>query len=248
MKRQPFTILGAVLLAACAAETPGFEPGSDAATGGSVASVTPVSTGGTAATGTGGSSIGTGGLHEAEIGLSRLSLFLTDAPAAYEHVWVTIARVEIELDGAWRSVSDEALHFDLLELRGGVLAALGNAVLEPGHIGQIRLHVVDAEVTVAGTDHPLEIPSGTETGIKIPLDEDVIAGASYEMVLDFDALRSVKQTSRGYIMKPVILVQEFELVSSPTGGLGGFGGALAGVDGPDAQTDAVGLGGGAPGN
>jgi hypothetical protein len=226
------SIACAVILAACAGPIPEVDVGPGAPSQDGTASVPDD---GSASTATA-PAAGTGG---ADAGPSRLSMFLTDAPAAYEHVWVTIDAVEVEFDDSWRVVSDEALHFDLLALQGGVLAALGSALLEPGHIGQIRLHVVDAEVTVDGVDHPLNIPSGIETGIKIPLDEDIVAGADYELVLDFDALRSVKQTKHGYMMKPVILVQEFEMISGPDGGegLGGYGGALTADSEEQTQAD-----------
>ena len=65
----------------------------------------------------------------------------------------------------------------VLDLQNGVTAALGTLEIEPGFYRQLRLHVLDAEVTLHDTLYfrdgeqtkKLKIPSGAQSGIKINL-------------------------------------------------------------------------------
>lgn len=139
----------------------------------------------------------------------RMTVLLTDAPAAFESVWVDIVRVDIEsaADG-WLTLVDAPQRFDLLTLRDGVTAAMGDAELAAGHYGQLRLIVDSASVVVDGVESPMTIASGAQTGIKIPLDRDLEANTTYTLTLDYDAEKSVKTTGQGYLMTPVIHVKE----------------------------------------
>jgi hypothetical protein len=143
----------------------------------------------------------------------RVALLLTDAPGDFEHVWTNIASVQIGSEDGWLTLVDEPQTFDLLTLQNGVTAALGDAVLAPGHYTQLRLIVDEASVVVDGTESPLTIASGAETGIKIDLDAALEENMEYSLTIDFDAHKSVKKTGAGYLMTPVIMVKE--LVGTP---------------------------------
>jgi hypothetical protein len=146
----------------------------------------------------------------------RIAVLLTDAPGDFESVWVEISRVEIEsAETGWLALVEEPQMFDLLTLQNGVTAALGDAVLAPGLYGQLRLIVDSASVVVAGVESPLTIASGAETGIKIPLAQQIEDNMTYSLTLDYDADKSIKSTGKGYLMTPVIQVKE--LVGTPTG-------------------------------
>lgn len=155
----------------------------------------------------------------------HLGILLTDAPGDFDAVWVDIAKVEIEsADAGWLALTDTRQKFDLLQLRNDVTAALGGATLEPGTYGQIRLLVDSASVVIAGIESPLEIASGAQTGVKIPLDQTLEQNMTYSLTLDFDAARSVKQTGRGYLMTPVVQVKGIVATpvstTNPDGGIG----------------------------
>jgi hypothetical protein len=140
----------------------------------------------------------------------RIEVLLTDAPGDFESVWVTIASVSIEsAEAGWMTLVDQPQKYDLLTLRNDVTAALGGATLEPGTYGQLRLLVESASVVVDGVESPLEIASGAQTGIKIPLDQTLEANTTYSLTLDYDAAKSVKSTGKGYLMTPVIHVKDF---------------------------------------
>ena len=56
-------------------------------------------------------------------------------------------------------------------------------------------------------EYPLETPSGQQSGLKLQVHEDLVAGITYVFKLDFDAAKSVLHNGADkYILKPVIRV------------------------------------------
>lgn len=156
----------------------------------------------------------------------RLNVHITDAPFPIDMVGsteVTIDRVEIRkqaemgLDEGHDSfvvISNETVTIDLLDLTNGVTEVLGTADLDPGNYDLIRLHVVDASITLNdGSTYDLKVPSGDASGLKIKIQPSVYieAGQSSDVLLDFDLSRSFivkgnfkKGTFSGFIFKPVV--------------------------------------------
>jgi hypothetical protein len=109
--------------------------------------------------------------------------------------------------GHWLGVGETCVTVDLLGLQEGVFEDLGFAALPVGNYGQIRLHLTAAEVVVDGVTHPLTVPSGEESGLKIEGGFTVEDGEVTTLTVDFDAARSLEETERGdYVMKPVIFL------------------------------------------
>jgi hypothetical protein len=138
----------------------------------------------------------------------RLKIHLTDAPADYDEVNITFSSIEIHReDTGWFTVSTEIQKVDLLTLRNGATILFADTVLTTGIYTQIRLHIVEAEVVVDGVTHPLEIPSGEQSGLKLIHRFEIVPDFTHELLLDFDAYRSIHQTGNGrYIMRPTIRV------------------------------------------
>jgi hypothetical protein len=151
---------------------------------------------------------------------------------------VTIARVEVhhDDDGSWQTVAEPNKTYNLLELVNGVRETLGIATLDAGHYTQMRLIIGEiAEtdglnmfsvshpyanyiITLDDEAHELKVPSGTNTGLKIVNGFDINENQTTEMILDFDAMRSVvKPGSNGkYLLKPTVKVldtTEYSIVS-----------------------------------
>jgi len=106
----------------------------------------------------------------------------------------------------WIVISSEEQTFNLLELSNGVTALLGEQELEAGRYTQIRIEIADAEVVIdSTTSYPLTIPSGT---LKFVRGFDIVEGEETELVVDFDAARSVNKTgnknNESYKLKPTI--------------------------------------------
>jgi len=146
-----------------------------------------------------------------ETGQGQLKITMVDAPASYDEVNIVVTRVEVHKAGAdsnsgWFVINNNAATYDLLVLRNGASVVLGNNSLDAGHYTQIRLIIgTGSNVVVDGITYPLEIPSGEQTGVKLNHAFDIQAGLLYELLLDFDAERSIVLTGNGqYKLKPVI--------------------------------------------
>jgi hypothetical protein len=148
---------------------------------------------------------------------------MTDAPSCgFDHVYVTVSQVRINAsssagdnDSGWTNITlATPQKIDLLSLTNGTMATLGQASLPAGQYQQVRLvltqnqgNTVANSVVVSGTtnEQPLATPSATQSGLKIIRPFDVAANATIDLVLDFNACKSVVQQGNGsYTLKPVI--------------------------------------------
>ncbi|MCC2971417.1 DUF4382 domain-containing protein [Massilia sp. IC2-476] len=167
--------------------------------------------------------------------LGTLAVSMTDAPACgFDAVNVTVSKVRVhrseaaaETDSGWTDITlNPAKKINLLNLTNGALEALGQTTLEAGRYSQLRL-VLDANAngsantvvpTAGKAEQPLDTPSGAQSGIKLVGSFDVSAGQKTDVVLDFDACKSVVTRGRGgYALKPVVKV-----VPAALNGISGF--------------------------
>jgi hypothetical protein len=157
-----------------------------------------------------------------------LRVALTDAPSCgYDHVFVTVEKVRvhksataIDSEGGWSELAvSPARRIDLLDLTNGVLEELGTVQLPAGHYSQIRLvlasntgtgtsSVANAlQLTGDSTVIPLDTPSGQQSGLKLQAHFDVTEGQTADVVLDFDACKSIVKAGNSgskYNLKPVL--------------------------------------------
>ena len=118
---------------------------------------------------------------------------------------------ECDSTGIWGWMDLETLAgmYNLLELQNNVTAVLVYGDMIPaGHITQMRLMLGQTNyVVVDSVAHDLKTPSAQQSGLKIRLDATFEEGHTYEIVLDFDAEKSVVRTGNGkYLLKPVIKI------------------------------------------
>jgi hypothetical protein len=108
------------------------------------------------------------------------------------------------------------------------LESLGETPLAAGHYTQLRLGLVSNtgnqplanSVVLSGTttEIALDTPSGIQTGIKLIHQFQVGPGQRTDLLLDFDACKSIVQTgSNIYKLQPVIKV-----IPTPLNGINGF--------------------------
>lgn len=159
-----------------------------------------------------------------ETGEGEFKLTMVDSPAGYDQVNIVVTNVEIHKTDAaensgWYIINNVEETYDLLTLRNGASAVLGNAKLDAGHYSQIRLLIGSgSNVVVDGVTHPLEIPSGEQSGIKLNHAFEIQPDLLYELILDFDAGRSIVLTGNGqYKLKPVIRVIPMIISGSVSG-------------------------------
>ena len=144
----------------------------------------------------------------------KMRVMLTDAPAMYQAVNVDIQKVSVHLvsdagtDG-WVDLPTTSGVYDLLVLQNGVKTIIVNtAELSTGKITQMRLLLgTNNTVEVNNAKYELEVPSGSETGIKLIGTLNIVKDQTLNVVLDFDASTSVYMTGSGtYTLRPTIKV------------------------------------------
>lgn len=155
-----------------------------------------------------------------------LRVALTDAQCGYDHVYVTVEKVRVhqssgagDADAGWSEiVLSPARRIDLIDLTNGKLEELGSTPLEAGSYQQIRLVLAENGPTAPAanalilegqtTEIPLKTPSGQQSGLKLQAHFDVAANQVADLVLDFDACKSIVKSggSGNYNLKPVVSV------------------------------------------
>jgi hypothetical protein len=169
---------------------------------------------------------------------------MTDAPSDYDAVNIDVRGVELMIDDddhEWHSHHWNGHHHDndhnvidndnsilinttphiynLLDLSNGLNVLIASAYVTATHIKEIRLILgPDNSIAVNGITYPLTIPSGEESGLKIKFRHSLHHGTPYNLLLDFDANKSVVQEGNGtYKLKPVIRVIEQSVHGSISG-------------------------------
>lgn len=141
-----------------------------------------------------------------------LHVRLTDAPADYDSVNIDLREIRIKSnndvsDEGWQTLETNAGIYDLLSYQNGNDTLVAQGFIDLRNIQQIRLVLGGRNtIVVDGVSYPLTIPSGSESGLKIMLNK-VVAQPADTVILDFDALLSVKEESDGFKLRPVIKVK-----------------------------------------
>src|SRR5688572_9565373 len=156
----------------------------------------------------------------------RMSVQITDSPVtSAKRVVVQFTGLEIKPVGA---ASPEVFDFpprqiDLLALDGGgSQVLLADELLPAGEYESIRLKVnagrtgSDSFIELDdGSIHPLFIPSGNQTGLKLIRGFTIGAGSTHNFTIDFDLRKSVIHPpglGDPYLLKPVLrLVNNLEV-------------------------------------
>jgi hypothetical protein len=136
-------------------------------------------------------------------------------------VYVTVSQVRVNAnanaadnDAGWSTVSlATPQKIDLLSLTNGVLADLGQTALPAGQYQQVRLvlaqnqgnNLANSVVPTGGVEQALATPSATQSGYKIIQPFTVQPNTLVDLVLDFNACKSIVQRGNGsYALKPVV--------------------------------------------
>lgn len=164
-----------------------------------------------------------------------LGVSLTDAPACgFDAVNVTVNKVRVhqsssasENDGGWTDITlNPARKINLLEWNNGGITSLGETPLAAGHYTQLRLvldrntsnELANSVVPTGGVETALVTPSAVQSGIKLVNEFEVLSGQRVDLLMDFDACKSIVKRANGdYALKPVIKVVPFVL-----NGINGF--------------------------
>lgn len=167
-----------------------------------------------------------------------LNLSVTDTPVdGAQSVVVAFTGIELMGPGGQSNfdfTSEQSL--DLLKLQGDASAALLNGVIVPaGNYQWIRLDIDAANSYVIdskGGKFPLDIPSGSESGLKLVSGFTVAQGGIADFMVDFDLRQSMTLDNSGgtttYTLKPALRLIDMQSVGTVSGtvantlGIGGL--------------------------
>ncbi|TVP49997.1 MAG: DUF4382 domain-containing protein [Mongoliibacter sp.] len=151
-------------------------------------------------------------------GNAKVNVFLVDAPADYEEVWVEVLAVRIlpaendeNTDSEWVHIDHESddRMVNLLSLVGNNEAFIGSVEVPAGRVSQIRLLLGDNNYIIKNGERiDLKTPSAQQSGLKLQVNKEFESGKEYDLIIDFDAGRSIVKAgnSGNYILKPVLRV------------------------------------------
>jgi len=152
----------------------------------------------------------------------HLQLLITDSPADYDSVKITFTKISAHIDSEWIDFMVDPTTVDLLKWTNGKTKMLADVDIPAGKYTQVRIIIDEAEIGVDDKIFPLEVPSGAKTGLKFGPQFTIESGSSYELVIDFDAHRSIvvmgsKKNPKGYKLKPRIRVISKAITGSISG-------------------------------
>lgn len=159
---------------------------------------------------------------ESSSGTGRLNLNIADAPVHdASHVVVAFSGVSIKPENGsayeinFIDDNDQPVikTIDLLSLQGlNSERLLHDHILAAGRYNWLRLHVISSKDTVDSYielntgRHPLYVPSGDETGLKLNRPFDIVEGSDTSLTIDFDLGKSVVAPGQGttYKLRPTL--------------------------------------------
>jgi len=180
-------------------------------------------------------------------GSGILNLNITDAPVD------SAAKVVVSFDSvSIKPANGPAYDIKLVDISGNPVVKsidllsqqganseplLVNHVLAAGHYNWMRLNVIASQTSYdsyieldGGSQYPLYVPSGDETGLKLNQGFNIADGGATTFTIDFDLRKSVlspNKNSQAYKLKPTLRIVSNDNV-----------GHISGIVGPVALSDA----------
>jgi hypothetical protein len=157
----------------------------------------------------------------------KITVSMTDSIANYLAVNVDVQAIRVNVTSAdsladddsvsldssqWFELETHAGVYNLLDFSNGVDTLLAQGELPVGYVSQIRLILGENNSIVTLTDtFALNIPSGSTSGFKILVNQELTDVGSLDLLFDFDAGKSVIVKGNGaFQLKPVLNLVEPE--------------------------------------
>lgn len=180
-------------------------------------------------------------------GTQSVSLFMTDGPGIFNHVYLDIKSISVLVDTSsntrrhdgsnwdyigsrnsrpdssfvWDSLNVNPGIYDLLQLRNGVDTLLATSTIAAGNVRLIRINLgSNSSVVKDSVSYPLQIPTGAPSYILVKLtgsEWEHFGVNSSRLWLDFDIMRSIILYNNAYYLYPFINA----FVVSKTGSIAG---------------------------
>jgi hypothetical protein len=150
--------------------------------------------------------------NESSQGTTKVQIKMTDAPGNFDKINLSVKEIVLVSGDKPYIFAASTGIFDILDFRIGtsnpdILVASGE--MPSGEITEIRLVLNETgnTIVVNGVQQDLKTPSAQTSGWKVKLtaNPNLVEGAAYTLLLDFDAAKSIVSTGNGkYLLKPVV--------------------------------------------
>jgi hypothetical protein len=140
---------------------------------------------------------------------TQLNVKITDAIGDYEAIVLNIKEINVKTSNGTNTLAVGNKVFDILKFRNGRDTLIASETIASGKLQEVRLVLENTGnyLIKNGVRYDLTTPSGQSSGVKLKVQEELIDGVAYTLLLDFDAAKSIVSTGNGkYILKPVIRV------------------------------------------
>jgi hypothetical protein len=155
--------------------------------------------------------------------MGKILIRLIDSPGLFDQEVIVMRRIEIHRtnfpsDLGWRVINGDVSTYDVLKLRNGVTQVIASTSIPVGTYDALRITLEGSNVWVGGQYRLLTLPTGVAGGFVLQHSMTILEGDFYELVLDFDAFRSVTRTGpTQYTLNPFIRAQDAYLAGSISG-------------------------------
>ncbi|HEY5509376.1 MAG TPA: DUF4382 domain-containing protein [Paludibacter sp.] len=157
-----------------------------------------------------------------ETNKAHLTVNMTDGPGKYDAIMVDVQGVEVIGDnGIAASLNAKVGIYNLLDLSNGLDTLIATGDLDPQKVSQIRLILgSNNTIVIDGVVYALQTPSASQSGLKLQINQTFESGVSYNILLDFDASKSIVSLGNGaYQLKPVIRAIDTAVTGSIKGNI-----------------------------
>jgi hypothetical protein len=125
-----------------------------------------------------------------------------------EALLLSVRQIRLRGSNGWRDLLEEGedLVVDILAASRQDPIILSNVSVEPGFYTELRLVLNEEnQIRVNGQYHPLRIPSGTASGLKLKGDFEIPRGRLFNLNVELDTARSVRwNQGQGFRLHPVL--------------------------------------------
>jgi len=146
----------------------------------------------------------------------ELFIKLHDAPANYDHMYISVVAVSIyraddNLNLSWSVVNTDPVNVDLLSLRNGISEPLVLNKVRVGKYEKIKLRFGACGIVESGNPHSLSFNFATQPEFTYDYNFEVLQGERTQLSVDFNVPGSISQNGIFYYFTPDIRVQNASL-------------------------------------
>lgn len=128
-------------------------------------------------------------------------------------IWLDVVRVEACTESGCRVIG-QGRRIELIELARGEGEGLADLYLPGGKIDQVRLILGEgSRVLVEGVEHPLMVPSGAQTGLKLVGAWPQTGGLLARLRLRLELGKNLVLNPQGYRLKPTVKLRSAGIVA-----------------------------------